>query len=70
MLAFFKGLIDLLSALVGAVQMMVQSIINLLLLIPQGLSFIQTMFVILPPELVVFATACVAVTVVLFIVGR
>lgn len=70
MLQALSGVIDALMTIVSAIQSFVSTLVGFFEMIPAGVSFVTSLVATLPPVLTVFATATIAVSVLLLIIGR
>lgn len=70
MLQALSGIIDALGAIIGAIQSFCSTLVGFFQMIPDGVTFVTSLVGSLPPVLTVFATATIAVSVLLLILGR
>lgn len=70
MLQALSGIIDAILSIVGAIQSFCSTLVGFFEMIPAGVSLITGLVSSLPPVLTAFATATIALSVLLLIVGR
>lgn len=70
MLRVLSGIIDGITSIVGVIQSVVSTLLGFFQMVPAGVALLTSLIGSLPAVLVTFATASVALCVVLFVIGR
>lgn len=70
MLRVLSGIIDGITSIVGVIQSVVSTLLGFFQMVPAGVALLTSLITSLPAVLITFATASVALCVVLFVIGR